>query len=281
MIDFNMALLDLRADEAYQAGHYRGATHIAWPELQTRLNELPERPARLQLLGDEHALQAASRFLAEKGYQIDAQIDLVEFEKDRQKQPGLVVSGKESRALWHPTPLLSEFIESQLDLQPGLALDLGCGGGRDSVYLAQTGWQVIAIDREQRVLKRAQQLAESTGQDLAIEWKPCCIETEGCLPAMQFDLIVMMRFLNRPALLKMAKMLKPGGHLVIQTFVEGVERLGSPKNPNFILKKAELKKTFGAFQVIVDRIDALKDGRPVVSFIAKKRGSDHVRNELK
>ncbi len=287
MIDVHLPLIDLRAEDAYQSGHYLEATHLPWPALQTRLNELPERPASLQLLGDDLTLAAASAFLIDKGYLISNQMTLYAFEQYCQKHPGLVVLGSDSRALWQPTPLLLAFIKqfangnlSSSTVSNGrLALDIGCGGGRDAVYLALHGWRVIAIDREQRVLQRAEQLAQSTGQTLPIDWRACAVEVDDCLPQQRLDLIVMMRFLNRSVVAKMAQMLKPGGFVVIQTFVEGVEQMGSPKNPNFILKKGELAKTFGAFNIIVDRIDALKDGRPVASFIAQKRESDDVRNE--
>ncbi|PLA74363.1 methyltransferase type 11 [Hydrogenovibrio sp. SC-1] len=287
MIDAHLPLIDLRAEDAYQSGHYLEATHLPWPDLQTRLNELPERPASLQLLGDDLTLATASAFLIDKGYSISNQMTLYAFEQYCQKHPGLVVLGSDSRALWQPTPLLLEFIKhlenndlpSMVLSNRRLALDIGCGGGRDSVYLALRGWQVIAIDREQRVLQRAEQLAQSTGQTVPIDWRACAVEADGCLPEQQLDLIVMMRFLNRSVVAQMAQMLKPGGYVVIQTFVEGVEQMGSPKNPNYILKKGELAKTFGAFDVIVDRIDALKDGRPVASFIAQKRETDDVRNE--
>ncbi len=60
------------------------------------------------------------------------------------------------------------------------------------------------------------------------------------------------------------------GLLVFQTFVEGVEAFGSPKNPNFILKKGELAKSFADFRIIIDKIETLKDGRPVSSFVAQR-----------
>jgi len=39
-------------------------------------------------------------------------------------------------------------------MAPGLAVDLGCGDGRDAVPLLQRGWEVIAIDSEPAALER-------------------------------------------------------------------------------------------------------------------------------
>lgn len=39
-----------------------------------------------------------------------------------------------------------EFID--IENKVGKAIDLGCGAGRDAIYLIKNGWEVIAIDRE-------------------------------------------------------------------------------------------------------------------------------------
>ena len=50
-----------------------------------------------------------------------------------------------NRRAWggRPNPLLVETAEP---LSPGAALDLGCGAGGDTGWLAQRGWQVTAVD---------------------------------------------------------------------------------------------------------------------------------------
>lgn len=41
---------------------------------------------------------------------------------------------------------VKKFIE--LNVEPGNAIELGCGAGRDTVFLIKNGWNVLAIDRE-------------------------------------------------------------------------------------------------------------------------------------
>lgn len=53
--------------------------------------------------------------------------------------------------------LLKALANFEAELMPkgsGLAVDLGCGDGRDTVELLQRGWQVLAIDGEQKAFDR-------------------------------------------------------------------------------------------------------------------------------
>jgi SAM-dependent methyltransferase len=45
-----------------------------------------------------------------------------------------------------PDTWLVELIEGEHPLAPGRALDLGCGGGRNTRYLARQGWDATGID---------------------------------------------------------------------------------------------------------------------------------------
>ena len=45
-----------------------------------------------------------------------------------------------------PNYTVKKFIE--LNVEPGNAVELGCGARRDTVYLIRNGWNVLAIDRE-------------------------------------------------------------------------------------------------------------------------------------
>ncbi|NPA71855.1 MAG: methyltransferase domain-containing protein [Gammaproteobacteria bacterium] len=277
-------ILDLRNQAAYRLAHIQNSTLMPWSELPERLNELPatfeKSPCKLYLVGDKEQVEAASIFLDSKGYEVNGSL-VVESDAAMQQWsahlPGKVISGKDSKQLWSSSPLLREFTDyllaqgfdaKQMKPRPK-ALDLGCGGGRDAVSLAKLGWQVTAVDQESRVLKRAKQLADHSGA--MAKFKCCDLKKQGCFPEGTFKLVVVVRYLNRELFQQIDAAIEPGGYLLYQTFVTGVEAFGSPKNPNAILQLDELSKEFKDYEIIVDRIDKLPDGRPVASFIAQKR----------
>jgi SAM-dependent methyltransferase len=59
-----------------------------------------------------------------------------------------------------PTLFLAEVCRKR---KPGTALDIGCGGGTDSVFLAQQGWDVTALDFMPKALEYTQQRAKDAG----------------------------------------------------------------------------------------------------------------------
>jgi 2-polyprenyl-3-methyl-5-hydroxy-6-metoxy-1,4-benzoquinol methylase len=58
-------------------------------------------------------------------------------------------------------PELVAAVEGPEALEPGRALDMGCGTGTNAVYLAKRGWEVTAIDTVGRPLKTARRKAEA------------------------------------------------------------------------------------------------------------------------
>jgi SAM-dependent methyltransferase len=67
------------------------------------------------------------------------------------------------------TPAQVDAIVSLVDLRPGAqVLDLACGVGRHSLELARRGFHVVGVDRTDRYLKRAREIAAQEG--LAVEF---------------------------------------------------------------------------------------------------------------
>lgn len=62
-----------------------------------------------------------------------------------------------------PPSDLIDLIEGPSALQPGRALDLGCGTGTDSIYLASHGWEVTGVDMVPKALATASRRAAVAG----------------------------------------------------------------------------------------------------------------------
>lgn len=133
--------------------------------------------------------------------------------------------------LWNPSPGLVPILEH---LVPQRALDLGCGTGRDAVYLAMQGWQVTAVDRLPDALDRARSLADLHGVQLEL----VALDTDrDPLPVGPFDLVTAFRFLLPFSV--MVERLRSGGSLVIETFTDRErERTGKPRDANLVLPSA-------------------------------------------
>ena len=60
-------------------------------------------------------------------------------------------------------PEVVEAIEGPDALKPGRALDLGCGTGTNSLYLARHGWEVVGVDLAARAVRKARRKAQESG----------------------------------------------------------------------------------------------------------------------
>jgi len=73
--------------------------------------------------------------------------------------------------------------------------------------------------------------------------------------AASFDAIVVVHYLHRPLLPLIGAALAEGGLLIYETFAQGNERFGRPRNPDFLLRPRELLDAFVDLRVL-----AFEDG---------------------
>ena len=64
-----------------------------------------------------------------------------------------------------PRKSLLRALELHGDAPPGLAVDLGCGGGRDTLELLDRGWSVVAVDREPAATERVEAIVPEAHAD--------------------------------------------------------------------------------------------------------------------
>ena len=107
-------------------------------------------------------------------------------------------------------------LEEAGKLDPGTALDVGCGTGINALRLAQRGWSVTGVDWVEAAVKLANEAAEARGLDATF----FAGDTTRWAPPGQYDLVYSTFALPEgngmaKALKMMVKALKPGGTLII------------------------------------------------------------------
>jgi SAM-dependent methyltransferase len=116
----------------------------------------------------------------------------------------------------------------------GEVLDLACGSGRHSRYLAAAGYRVCAIDRDAQALAALTGVAGVSVQVADLERAPWPLK------GRRFAGIVVSNYLYRPLLPLLLEALAEDGALIYETFALGNERFGKPSNPDFLLRPGEL-----------------------------------------
>jgi rhodanese-related sulfurtransferase len=232
------AIVDVREESSFAAGHLAGSGSLPVAELERRRAELPSRDATLVVVADDGArARAGAERLEAMGYAGVAWLDApIEALGDRAgvRGPGL--------RMWQPAPFLAEVLDR---IPVGAAVDLAAGSGREATFLALHGFEVEAWDAAPEALERAEDLARREGvrvagvaADLERERPP--------LPEARWALVTCFRFLHRPLFPAIARSLRPGGHLVYETYRVGQERFGRPRRPQYLLEDGELANAFAS-----------------------------------
>jgi SAM-dependent methyltransferase len=117
----------------------------------------------------------------------------------------------------------------------GGVLDVACGGGRNMRAALAAGHRCVGIDRD---LAGVADLAERADVRL-IE-----ADLEGGKPfplaGELFSGVIVTNYLWRPILADIVGAVAADGVLIYETFAAGQERIGRPRNPDFLLRPGEL-----------------------------------------
>lgn len=133
----------------------------------------------------------------------------------------------------HPTALLAEW---EPVLPRGRALDVACGAGRNSLFLAATGrWCVDALDISAAGLERARQAAAARGLEIRLIEADLDGDPRDVLPAGPYDVIVLVRYVNAELLRPLLERLGPGGVLLCEQHAQSAEDVAGPRNPAYRL----------------------------------------------
>jgi len=130
-----------------------------------------------------------------------------------------------------------QLLQDHAQLSPGkMALDIACGMGRHSKYLAEHGFEVDALDISSVAISQLQGLQNIHAKEVDFD--------SYRLPKEKYDLIVCANFLDRSLFDPMIDALKPGGIIIMETFLQDQSNERVPSNSAFLLKRGELKAVF-------------------------------------
>ena len=129
----------------------------------------------------------------------------------------------------------------------GRVLDIAAGGGRHTRLLMDMGLSVTAVDRDIEHLRTlAGANCDAREIDLEIGDPADVMRRLGG----DYDGIVVTNYLYRPLFGPIEAALAAGGVLICETFAAGNERLGRPRNPDFLLRPGELLAAFAGLTVV-------------------------------
>lgn len=133
----------------------------------------------------------------------------------------------------------------------GIALDVACGPGHNSMALARHGYCVLGVDISEVALRRARKLADASNLGAKLlfaqvdldQWRP---------PPHSCDLVCVIRFLDRRLIPALREAVKPGGLALYHTRNTGVLRRQPDASPEFLLQPGELHHFFAGWEPLRD-----------------------------
>jgi len=154
-------------------------------------------------------------------------------------------------------------VDEVTGLKPGTALDVACGEGRNAIWLAQNGWQVVGVDFSAVGLKKARRLAVESG--VTVEWTQGDVTTWE--PPNTYDLVVVM-YLHLPGdirhsvFARMARSVAPGGTMLVvgHDMLNLSEGTGGPQNPAVLYGPEDVVGDIGSV-LTIERAERVR--RPV------------------
>jgi SAM-dependent methyltransferase len=156
-----------------------------------------------------------------------------------------------NRILTSPKPMFSTAPNAFLvavtkRMKPGRSLDVGMGQGRNTIYLAQQGWESVGFDPADRAVAAAQEQAARLGVKIItsvaraedFDWGDS-----------KWDLIVLSYVGARELVANVTRALRPGGMVVIEGFHRDATK-AHPIGAAVVFDTNELLQLFAGLRVV-------------------------------
>jgi SAM-dependent methyltransferase len=137
-------------------------------------------------------------------------------------------------------------VEMTKGLKPGRSLDVGMGQGRNTIFLAQQGWDSNGFDPADRAVAAAQEQAAKLGVKITTR----VARAEGFdWGESQWDLIVLSYVGARDFVATVLRALRPGGMVVVEGFHRDATKEG-PIGGAVVFDTNELLQLFAGLRVV-------------------------------
>jgi 2-polyprenyl-3-methyl-5-hydroxy-6-metoxy-1,4-benzoquinol methylase len=152
-------------------------------------------------------------------------------------------------------------------------LDLACGRGRHSLAAAALGAEGVGLDRDENKLATAREHAAEQG--LTVDWRT--VDLTGTWPDLgSFDAVLIFNYLDRARMPAIRELIRPGGILMMETFLTAQRELGwGPTSDDHLLRPGEIARLAAPLVIqhgreVLEPVDAER-WRAVASIVAVKR----------
>jgi SAM-dependent methyltransferase len=162
--------------------------------------------------------------------------------------------------------------DAVVDIPPTDALDLGCGEGRNALFLARSGFQVTAVDFAGVALKRLQTVAREEG--LVVE--TICEDLLSYLASPRSFHFVVLANVHPPLSERLTlyqqiiRALAPGGHLYLIGHHVDSFGIAGPPDRDRLIDEDEIRSAFTGFTFItLEKVaDVADHGHAAPSLVA-------------
>ena len=128
----------------------------------------------------------------------------------------------------------------------GKILDLGIGLGANALYLASLGCSVFGIDISEKAIRAVKQTASRKSTELHLVVADLDVFP---IPAETFDGVLSFFYLNRCLFPQIKKCLKPGGVVLMETYVDDSSK-EKRSQVSHCLQQSELASVFGDLEIL-------------------------------
>ena len=163
----------------------------------------------------------------------------------------------------HIEPIVQKYVEKA---NLGNALDIACGVGRNTHFLAKSGFNVDAVDFSDYALSQVEDSSNVNKIEADLDAYD--------LQKNKYDLIINVNFLSRRLFPQIKEALKSGGVLIFETFIVAHGDFNQPSNQEFLLRDNELLHAFIGLEVIYyeekEDVNLRGEKTRVASLVARK-----------